>query len=174
MFRQSEIDSAYGLSTAYYLQAVNLFSGKIHNQLAFGRKLYQLMQTPEIVSLLPHGDWVREGAFVFARTLQAYIGKSAQLVQVASAGYQDCVHLAVRLDTPYDVELYLDADGIGTRWDLFQKLSFYYDVSRPQLVKFNDQQLRSSGFFLTEPIPGLNTALQKQLGPWHERYLQAR
>jgi hypothetical protein len=78
----------------------------------FGQELREFINSDEVFSILPEGDWGAGGCWILARALAEFLGRPAKLWAIASE-YFDVEHVVVK-----DGNAYFDYNGASTKEEL--------------------------------------------------------
>lgn len=83
----------------------------------FGQELRKFINSPDVFSILPEGDWGAGGCWILAESLKQFLGPPAELWAIASE-YFDVEHVVVK-----DGDAYFDYNGASTKKELLAEFS---------------------------------------------------
>lgn len=102
---------------------------------AFGLELRKFINSEEVFSILPEGDWGAGGCWILARALMEFLGPPAELRAIAS-NRCDVEHVVVK-----DGSAYFDYNGASTREELLTQFHAEYPDRKARLVKMTPRRI---------------------------------
>jgi hypothetical protein len=132
----------------------------------FGEELREFINSDEVFSVLPEGDWGAGGCWILAKALVKYLGPPAELWAVYSETFP-AEHVVVKHD-----DAFFDYNGVSTAEELLGNFASSYPnrwgIGLAPLTKYRAQRARQGGIPCeTEYVEQVLAKLRARFGP-HE------
>jgi hypothetical protein len=129
----------------------------------FGQELREFINTDEVFTLLPEGDWGAGGCWILAKALVKYLGPPAELWTVYSETFP-AEHVVVKHG-----DVFFDYNGASTAEEILQTFASSYPnrfgIGLAPLTKYRAQRARQGGIPCeTEYVDRMVADLKKRFG----------